>query len=64
MSEGVNCMDEKKYLNEEKYQKTEKGITVFAILILVVGLFIGGFLIYRGIRWLTEFLCWWLRIIW
>ena len=26
-------MDEKKYLNEEKYQKTEKGITVFAILI-------------------------------
>ena len=42
-------MDEKKYLNEEKYQKTEKGITVFAILILVVGLFIGGFLIYRGI---------------
>ena len=45
MSEGVNCMDEKKYLNEEKYQKTEKGITVFAILILVVGLFIGCFLI-------------------
>lgn len=42
-------MDEKKYLNEEKYQKTEKGITVFAILILVVGLLIGGFLIYRGI---------------
>lgn len=42
-------MDEKKYLNEEKYQKTEKGITVFAILILVIGLFIGGFLIYRGI---------------
>ena len=42
-------MDEKKYLNEEKYQKTEKGITVFAILILVVGLLIGGFLIYCGI---------------
>lgn len=42
-------MDEKKYLNEEKYQKTEKSITVFAILILVIGLFIGGFLIYRGI---------------
>ena len=42
-------MDEKKYLNEKKYQKTEKGITVFAILILVVGLLIGGFLIYRGI---------------
>ena len=49
MMKGINCMDEKKYLNEEKYQKTEKGITVFAILILVVGLFIGGFLIYRGI---------------
>ena len=42
-------MDEKKYLNEKKYQKTEKGITVFAVLILVVGLLIGGFLIYRGI---------------
>ena len=42
-------MDEKKYLNEENYQKAEKGITVFAILILVVGLLIGGFLIYRGI---------------
>lgn len=42
-------MDEKKYLNEKKYQKTEKGITIFAVLILVVGLLIGGFLIYRGI---------------
>ena len=42
-------MAERKYLNEEKYQKTEKKLTVIAVLILVIGLCIGGFLIYRGI---------------
>ena len=43
-------MNEKKeYLSEEKYQKTEKTITFVAILVLVVGLCIGGFLIYRGV---------------
>ncbi len=42
-------MTENKYLNEEKYQKAEKSITLVAILILVVGLCIGGFLIYRGV---------------
>ena len=42
-------MVEKKYLNEEKYQKTEKTLTIVAVLVLVIGLFIGGFLIYRGI---------------
>ncbi len=42
-------MTENKYLNEEKYKKTEKSITLVAILILVVGLCVGGFLIYKGV---------------
>ena len=42
-------MAENKYLNEEKYQKAEKSITLVAILILVIGLCIGGFLIYKGV---------------
>ena len=42
-------MMENKYLNEEKYQKTEKTITLVAILVLVIGLCIGGFLIYKGV---------------
>lgn len=42
-------MSENKYLNEEKYQKAEKSITLIAILVLVIGLGIGGFLIYKGI---------------
>ena len=42
-------MTEKKYLNEEKYQKAEKKITLVAVLILVIGLGIGGFLIYKGV---------------
>lgn len=41
-------MSDKKYLNEEKYKKTEKSLTIIAILILIIGLCIGGFLIYRG----------------
>lgn len=42
-------MNEKRYLNEEKYQKAEHSITLVAILVLVIGLCIGGFLIYRGV---------------
>lgn len=42
-------MAERKYLNEEKYQKTEKKLTVIALFILIVGLCIGSFLIYRGV---------------
>lgn len=42
-------MTENKYLNEQKYQKAEKSITLVAVLVLVVGLCIGGFLIYRGV---------------
>lgn len=41
-------MRKKEYLNEEKYQKAEKKISFFAILVLVVGLCIGGLLIYNG----------------
>ncbi|MBR3230949.1 hypothetical protein IKF73_02920 [Candidatus Saccharibacteria bacterium] len=42
-------MAENKYLNEEKYQKVERLMTLAAVLVLVVGLCIGGFLIYRGV---------------
>ena len=42
-------MIENKYLNEEKFQKTEKTITLVAILVMIIGLGVGGFLIYRGI---------------
>lgn len=41
-------MTENKYLNEEKYQETEKKISLVAVIILIVGLCIGGFLIYSG----------------
>lgn len=42
-------MTENKYLSEEKYKKTEKSITLVAILVLFVGLGIGGFFIYNGV---------------
>lgn len=43
-------MDNKnEFLNEEKYQKNEKLITLIAIIILIIGLSGGGFLIYNGI---------------
>ena len=38
------------YLNEEKYNKTKKKLKTIAILILIVGFSIGGFLIYRGVK--------------
>ena len=37
------------HLNEENYQKTEKKISFAAILILIIGLCIGGYLVYNGI---------------
>ena len=43
-------MAENKYLNEEKYKKAEKSITLVAIIVLVIGLCIGGFLIYKGVK--------------
>ncbi len=42
-------MENKEYLNEQKYQAAEKSITLGAILVLVIGLLIGGFLIYKGV---------------
>lgn len=43
-------MSEKKYLNEENYQKTKKKIIRIALIVLIIGLFIGGGLISIGIR--------------
>lgn len=43
-------MNEKQYLNEEKYQKTKKKITIVAILVLIIGLLIGGGLIATGLK--------------
>ena len=40
---------DKKYLNEERYKKGKGFLVLVAILILVIGVFIGGFLIYKGI---------------
>lgn len=41
-------MDKNKYLNEEKYKKIEKKLLILSLIILVLGLSIGGFLIYKG----------------
>ena len=44
-------MEEKKeYLTEKNYNKGKKIIMLIALLVLVVGLTIGGFLIYKGIN--------------
>ena len=42
-------MENKKYLNEENYQKTKKKIKVIAVIILVIGIIIGGSLIATGL---------------
>ena len=42
-------MEKNVYLNEENYQKTEKKISFFAIFILIIGLCVGGYLIYNGV---------------
>ena len=44
-------MEEKKeYLTEKNYNKGKKIIMLIALLVLVVGLTIGGLLIYKGIN--------------
>ena len=43
-------MENKKYLDESKYQETKKKISNLSKIILIVGLLIGGFLIYNGFR--------------
>ncbi len=41
-------MEDKKYLNEEKYQKVVKKLSKISIIILILGLLIGGGLIAYG----------------
>lgn len=43
-------MMEKEYLNEEKYQKTKKKISVVALIVLIIGLLLGGSLIFNGFQ--------------
>ena len=43
-------MNERKYLNEENYQRTEKKLAIVSVIILIIGLCIGGFLIYKGFQ--------------
>lgn len=42
-------MENKKYLNEETYQKNKKKVTRLALIILIVGVLIGGSLIVTGL---------------
>ncbi len=42
-------MDNIEYLNEERYQKSKKKISIIALTVLIIGLLIGGTLIVLGI---------------
>lgn len=42
-------MNDKKFLNEEKFQKNKKKVIIFAILVLILGFLIGGGLIATGL---------------
>ncbi len=42
--------EQEEVLNEAKYQKTKRKISIIALLIFIVGISIGGFLIGTGIR--------------
>jgi hypothetical protein len=46
---GVANMNNKEYLNEERYQKNRKKVAIGALIVLILGLLIGGFLIAKGI---------------
>lgn len=43
-------MNEKRYLNEENYQRGKKKVMTIALIVLVIGLLIGGSLIFIGIK--------------
>lgn len=43
-------MENKKFLNEETYQKTKKKVIIVAIIVLIVGILIGGSLIATGLK--------------
>lgn len=42
-------MEKNVYLNEEKYQKTKKKLSIIALIVLIIGISIGGGLISYGI---------------
>lgn len=42
-------MENKELLNEERYQKTNKKVSLAALIVLIIGLIIGGVLIFLGI---------------
>ena len=43
-------MQKKDYLNEEHFQKTKKKLNIALILVLVIGISIGGLLIFNGVK--------------
>lgn len=43
-------MNERKYLNEENYQRGKKKVMTIALIVLIIGLLIGGSLIFTGIK--------------
>lgn len=45
---------EKKYLNEDKYQKTKGKILALAVVVLILALLIGGGLIFTGISKMSQ----------
>lgn len=47
-------MEKEKILSEERYLKSKKKITIIALFILIIGLFIGGGLVYKGISKSVE----------
>jgi len=48
-------MEEKgKFLNEGKYQKVKKGLIVVAIVVILIGLTLGGGLIFKGISQMSS----------
>ena len=42
------------YLNEERYQRSKRRIIALSLLILIIGLFLGGTIIYKGINKYKE----------
>lgn len=43
-------MENKEFLNEEKYKKTKRKMNIIAILALIIGISIAGTLIYNGVK--------------
>lgn len=43
-------MNKTQYLNEEKYNKTKKRLQIAALIILIIGIIVGGLLLYKGIN--------------